>query len=357
MPISPLWRKVGTTRKVAIVSIVRKKRGVRLTRWASGPRVVSLAFTGIARGTETTLPPAERRVTSFPRQRQTRREAGTQSHGPGRVDDGSRGSPGYRTDQIGTARILGPVYVNRRVGVFLFPGDPLRRQNPSTEKGENHDRVPHRPVPISSHRNGVSSVEYAVLLSLIVAVVFASVQNLGTNANNTVTQADSAFVARGNGSSSGSGSGWLRTAMAEDRAKVKAQRRVRAMAAEATVWLMAGAEAPVTASTVNGTISPGKCPSFFQNVCYKPVGFPKRLRPVVVIEQSRRGPAEQVIGDEESLDGGQSVVRIGAELGHARVSGAPAVQRTRRNVEEVARHGGGPAPAAVQQQQAPAGVG
>src|SRR6185437_454433 len=82
------------------------------------------------------------------------------------------------------------------------------------------------------------------------------------------------------------------------------------------------------------------------------VDLEKCVSPVIMSEQASSGPAEKVIGDEQRFDGGKSVVWIGAEFGHTRISGSPAMQRTRRHIDKVACHRAGPAPAAIKEQNA-----
>src|SRR5262245_27237241 len=75
-----------------------------------------------------------------------------------------------------------------------------------------------------------------------------------------------------------------------------------------------------------------------------------------MVKQAGRGTAEDVVGKEQGFDGGQAIIGIGAALRGARVGGAETLERAWRNAGEVPGHGGGPAPAAVEQEQPAAGI-
>src|SRR5262249_31143410 len=78
--------------------------------------------------------------------------------------------------------------------------------------------------------------------------------------------------------------------------------------------------------------------------------------PPVVVEQSLGWPAEDVVGDVERFAGSQAVGGVSAALGDTRVGSVVAVQRARRDRFVGLHHLVGPVPAAVQKQDAAAGV-
>ncbi len=53
---------------------------------------------------------------------------------------------------------------------------------------------------------------------------------------------------------------------------------------------------------------------------------------MIMVEQPLRRPAQDVVGEEQGLDGSQPIARVGAELRHARVGRLPAVKRAGRHV-------------------------
>jgi hypothetical protein len=79
---------------------------------------------------------------------------------------------------------------------------------------------------------------------------------------------------------------------------------------------------------------------------------PEKLdRPPILVQQAFSRPAQDVVGEEESLDRGQPVPRVGAELRLSGIGGLIAVQRPRRHIKKAPRQDVGSTPAGIQQQE------
>jgi pilus assembly protein Flp/PilA len=136
---------------------------------------------------------------SAPRQRQTIREDGTQSHGSIPARERIAGFPNgvlprsafLKNAWFICTQCVPRHAVSRNSGV-VFQGHSLEHLSLDQRRSVMLSHIQQSIVHFLQREDGPTSVEYAVMLALIIVVCIGAITTLGQNANATFTSAGSA---------------------------------------------------------------------------------------------------------------------------------------------------------------------